>query len=178
MRHQSLIFFGFNMKDHRGWQKSMAGFTLIELMVVVTITLLMVGGGLAAFVNFNERQTILGGAKELQSILRAAQQKAQISDKPETGCDRLSSYVVRANQTAPVTVTVYAKCQSGEVLRSTKTLNSSLSLSGPLQVTFRSLQGGVEVPATITVTSTLTNQSYEFEVTSGGEITEGALDDQ
>src|SRR5688572_9714056 len=70
------------------------GFTLIELLISITIMLFLVGGGIAAFINFNDRQVLIGAGQELKTYLRAAQIKARNGDKPQQGCDKLSGYVV------------------------------------------------------------------------------------
>ncbi|HYD34557.1 MAG TPA: prepilin-type N-terminal cleavage/methylation domain-containing protein [Vitreimonas sp.] len=154
-------------------KKQLGGFTLIEMLVVVTVMLLMVGGGIAAFTTFNDKQVLIGGSKELQSYIRSAQQKAQYGDKP-AACDRLNSYAVKANQAAPVEVHVVAICNNGEHIRDTYQLNPRLSLGTPLDLSFRVLHGGTS-NTTIEVHSTSSEDYYSFAVTSGGEITEGSV---
>lgn len=156
---------------------SSAGFTLIELLVSLTILLLLVGGGIATFVRFNDRQTLLGAAKELQIALRAAQQKAQVMDKPE-GCDTLEGYQVSAPIAAPVQVSLIANCTGGDVLRETITLPASISLSSALSVTFHVLQGGIDVASTTITLVGPTGQEYQFSMSRGGEIGEGAFIEQ
>jgi prepilin-type N-terminal cleavage/methylation domain-containing protein len=153
-----------------------SGFTLIEMLVSITIMLLMVGGGIAAFVTFNEQQVVLGAAKELQGTVRAAQQRAQAATKPSDTCDKLQSYAVRAPQSPPIEIVVVAECDSGDTTVSTVSLADSIALSAPLDMSFKVLKGGVINSGDITVTSVTTGQSYTFSVTAGGEITQGEFD--
>ncbi|MDP1710409.1 MAG: prepilin-type N-terminal cleavage/methylation domain-containing protein [candidate division WWE3 bacterium] len=52
------------------------GFTLIEILVVITITALLAGVSAAALNNFNRSQRLAQGAKELETVLREAQSRA------------------------------------------------------------------------------------------------------
>jgi prepilin-type N-terminal cleavage/methylation domain-containing protein len=152
-----------------------AGFTLIEVLITVTIMLLLVGGGIAAFVTFNERQVVINAARELQGGVRAAQQRAQSATKPDSNCDKLESYAIRAPQSPPVVVDIVAECDTGDTILSSFTLGSSIALTEPLDMSFLVLRGGVVNPSEVTLRSITTNHSYTFEVTTGGEITEGEL---
>jgi len=61
-------------------------FTLIEIIVVVAVISLLVGGGVIDFVKFNERETVKNAAKKLISYLRLAQTKAMTGEKSEKDC--------------------------------------------------------------------------------------------
>ena len=58
------------------------GYTLIEVVIAVSIGLLVTGLGLAAYNRFNERQGLEAGGSQLYSDLRLAQSRAAASDKP------------------------------------------------------------------------------------------------
>lgn len=62
--------------------KNGAGFTLIELLITVTIMALLVGGGVAAYNNFNENQKLSQGTNYIKGILRKAQSKTSVGEKP------------------------------------------------------------------------------------------------
>lgn len=57
------------------------GFTLIELMVVISIISALTGGGVASFAKFNQRETVRNAAQEVKSTLRLAQSKAMAGEK-------------------------------------------------------------------------------------------------
>lgn len=54
-----------------------AGFTLLELMVVLTIIVVLSGGGIAAFVSYGRNQTIDTTAREIANMLISARSRAQ-----------------------------------------------------------------------------------------------------
>ncbi len=145
------------------------GFTLIELLVAVTVMMLVVGSGIAAFITFNDKQTLRGAAKELQTYLRGAQIKAHSGDKPP-GCDKLLSYAVRGNAGSNQ-ITSLAVCENDDYLDATYALPLSITLDQALDMEFQVLYGGVKNAGTITVSNA--NQSYAFVVNSGGEMSEG-----
>ena len=60
----------------------MRGFTLIELMVVIGITVLLSGSGIAAYNRFNNRQLVRREGAAATDLLRLAQTKALTGDKP------------------------------------------------------------------------------------------------
>lgn len=76
----------------------MKGFTLIELMVVIGITVLLSGSGIAAYNRFNSRQLVRREGAAATDLLRLAQTKALTGDKPAGGaCEgaNLDGYRVR-----------------------------------------------------------------------------------
>jgi type II secretory pathway pseudopilin PulG len=150
----------------------MAGFTIIELLIAISVMLLLVGGGMAAFVTFNDKQVILGEARRLQGMLRSAQTKARNGAKPAT-CTRLDGYRVFLD-VGSQTVREYAVCAGVNVISSSYNLPTGIGVESQLNVVFLVLHGGVVNPSTVTVTST-SGKEYTFEITQGGEITIGEL---
>src|SRR3990167_7230052 len=76
----------------------MRGFTLIELMVVIGITVLLSGSGIAAYNRFNSRQLVRREGAAATDLLRLAQTKALTGEKPAGGScasANLDSYRVR-----------------------------------------------------------------------------------
>jgi type II secretory pathway pseudopilin PulG len=149
-----------------------SGYTLIEIVVSVGILVLMLGGGIAAFIQFQEKQAIVAATNDLKVQLRVAQTRARTGDTPDD-CDRLQSYAVRTNTSNGVTqMTMLAMCNSGEIVRKEQDLLSGVTLANDIDIRFLTLHGGVSGAATINLVSD-TGYEYEFEVTQGGEITEG-----
>lgn len=154
-----------------------AGFTLIELIVSVTIMILLVGSGIAAFITFNDKQQLQGSTKLLQTYLRAAQTKARVGDRPED-CDRLLGYQVSIPQQSN-TLTLAAIC--GETGNETEVVIQTAELANVeeveaeggdnLEVLFRVLHGGTDDVGAITVYSTA-GASETFRISAGGEISD------
>lgn len=76
-----------------------SGFTLIELIVVISIIALMSGAGLATFLNLRDRRIVLADARLVEQNLREAQRRAFAGEKPsECGTNPLTGYQVRIEQ--------------------------------------------------------------------------------
>lgn len=170
--------------------KNIRGFTLIELLVVITIMLVITGGGIAAFINFNERQAVTTSVREIQTLMRAAQIKARAGEGA-SDCtradDNLRGYEVVYEELTR-TVIMNRVCFSPTVSPSeleterTRITLSNVTVTPPdFEVEFLALKGGVRIgnsapaPTTldIVVGSTLNGGSYTFTIGAGGEITEG-----
>ncbi len=148
------------------------GFTLIELMIVTGILLLVAGGGIASLVNFNEKQRVLSAGKELQHYLRTAQTLVRVGEIP-VGCGTLNGYkVVSSGAAFAKEIKIMAVCSSGDIEKSSFLLSDTTTLSNDIEVTFLGLHGGVIGATTVEVVGT-SNRTYSFEVTQGGEITQG-----
>jgi prepilin-type N-terminal cleavage/methylation domain-containing protein len=149
------------------------GFTLIELLVSITIMMLMVSMGLASYITFNERQQLTGAAKELQTYFRSAQTRARNGDVP-SGCVKLEGYNVQMAQDTSI-VTVRAICDSGNYVRAEHNLTGGVTPNTAIDMTFKVLSGGVTGAQNITLI--LGSRSYTFKVTTGGEISQGQLNE-
>jgi len=66
-----------------------SAFSLIELLVSVTIMLLIVGGSVAGYTRYTERQRVVAAAEKLQSALKQAQNLAITGYLGD--CDELTS---------------------------------------------------------------------------------------
>lgn len=168
------------------------GFTLIEMIVTVGIMLLVTGGGIAAFMQFDDKQSILTSAQELQTILRSAQTKARVGEDAEY-CRDPANYspprILRGYRVLVLanTNTVYldAVCSVNKfsplaqrayppALQQSFTLAEEVVVSGEVRMEFLTLLGGVDGYGTIQVTGN-GSDVYTFEVTQGGEIKEGSF---
>lgn len=58
-----------------------SGFTLIEILVVVSVSMIMVGVGLAQYNQFREEQGLLRAANKFVTELREVQQRADIGKR-------------------------------------------------------------------------------------------------
>ena len=70
-----------------------AGFTLIEILVSVTLLLLMSGLLVAGYNNFNDTQAVKQAATSVKSNLRAIRTDASFGKKPD-GCETLVGYTI------------------------------------------------------------------------------------
>lgn len=155
--------------------RRLSGFTLLELLISITIMMLMVGLGIASFITFNERQQLTGAAKELQEFFRSAQTRARTGDVP-AGCGTFSGYNIQMAIDSS-SAQMYAVCSSGNVLRAEKTLTGSARPTNAINMTFLNLKGGVTNSSLVVLRLPTGTLTYTFRVTEGGEITQGALND-
>lgn len=146
-----------------------SGFTLIEMMIVISIFVIMSTGAVINYRAFNQRQQALQSAKNLQEAFRLAQKKARVGDKP-TGCQTLNGYLVTGT-TSSTTITITADCTNQDYQVSTAQLIGNARLQSNVSVTFRVISGGVVGSGTIR--TVVGSYIYAFDVNKGGEITEG-----
>lgn len=175
------------------FSKKVRGFTLVEMIVTISIMLMVAGGGIAAFINFNDKQNVQVAVKNLQTLLRAAQTKAKVGENAESCRTNylpivlsLRSYRVNIDQDTNVAI-LSAVCTDQKfppygrieyIERSRINFDSNVTAriqgGGNLDVEFLTLLGGVDGAGIVEI-SRLGNYTYEFEISPGGEIREGAF---
>jgi prepilin-type N-terminal cleavage/methylation domain-containing protein len=157
----------------------LSGYTLIELLVTLTIVGLLFGFGFVNFRDFSRRQSLQGAAEKIRGDLRLAQSDALSGQKPSSGCPTLDSYGFYVTSTS---YSLYAYCTSGkQVDIKDVTLPSDISISispstlNPIK--FKVLGQGTNIPAsptpataTITLTQANTGSTARITVTAGGQI--------
>lgn len=153
-------------------KKNALGFTLIELIVAITIMMMLLGSGIISYLQFNDRQSVLSAGEELTSLLRVAQTRARVGDRP-SGCDQLLAYYVRASFESS-TVSLVAECENGTFPRSEMVLTANTQAAQAINIGFKVLHGGVINPGSISLTSPQ-GIEYGLSVTEGGEIIGGQL---
>ncbi len=158
------------------WQK---GYTLIEILVGLTIIGIVFGVGYVSFRDFSRRQALAGSAKAVQGDLRLVQEMAIIGQKPDDPfCNPpniLNGYrfgVVSSSQ-----YRLRADCTGGvAAVLKLVTLPSDITIStpSPNPIIFKVLGQGTNIPsgqnATLVLTQAGTNRTFTITVSSGGEI--------
>lgn len=188
-----LKFISKKSLKNRGFTFSNRGFTLIEMIVTVGIMLAVTGGGIAAFMTFDDKQSIQTSAQELQTILRSAQTKARVGEDAEY-CratyvgETLRGYRVQVLEGTNI-VFLDVVCSANKFteaiyrnyppdLQRSYTLAEGVEIEmqggGEVNMEFLTLLGGVDGFGTIEVSGN-GSDVYTFEVTQGGEITEGSF---
>ena len=156
--------------------KPRSGYSLVELIISISIMLVLVGGGLAAYREFDARQSLVNGGRDLASNLRVAQKKAQAGEKPNSPeCinDTLESWRV-FNQTGSTTAySIRAIC--GGQVSSTPTQDFTLPQdveisSGDFSLDFAVLSGKLSSSQTIILAKN--SEVFSVQVTSAGGINE------
>lgn len=151
------------------------GFTLIELLVVSTLSMILLGGAIAAYTTFATRQSRLDSGNQVLSDLRAAQQRSRNGEKPTT-CATMGGYQVW--RTSTTTYSIALKCDSPAQLMETtsRSLRDSEEFLTTFNVVFPPLPGAVTgTPATIDIGQTGDTLLYRFTIDAQGVIHQGSL---
>lgn len=82
------------MIDHRNKNKIRLGFTLVELMVVIAVTIILTGIGAASLNKINNTQELEGAKNEFISNLNLARSMAITNQLPEDVNDSLKYVLV------------------------------------------------------------------------------------
>ena len=107
------------------------GYSLIELIVVVSALILIASFGIARYNEFNERQSVQQSADTFISNLRLIQAKALAGDKPG-GCTTLIGWTV---EFALRSYAMYAECRPEGIIDSTRV---TVDLPGNVNLTYSS----------------------------------------
>ncbi len=94
------------------------GFTLIELMVVITIMLLVTGSAIAGYIRFSDRREVQESARQVQQLFVLAQQKASVREVPQsclTNNFPLRAYRVSISNTTPPVASLIGICVDNTV---------------------------------------------------------------
>lgn len=127
----------------------MRGYTLIEILITMSILTLLFFGGYGAYREFTRRQTLDNFYKEFRVDLSLARERAVSGEKP-TGCSgTLAGYAVGFSTES---YTVSAVCSSNVLIKQTS-IPSDLQMTGAPNFTYKVLgQGTNLLPQTTTIT--------------------------
>lgn len=145
-----------------------AGFTLIEILIAISIVALVGGLVLANYTRYNKNQQLKQAALTLKSNLRLAQSKATTGQKPRLGCTELLGYQVTFSSSSSYsTQAVCTEGPSGEAI--SVSLPTGIQFSSiPNPITFGVLTRGIASDVTITLTNTAKN--YAISLSRSGDI--------
>lgn len=151
-----------------------SGFTLLEIIIAISLLMILTGGVIAGYSSFNDTQKIKQAALTFKSYLRSAQTKATSGVKP-TVCTTLDGYIVRVNASS---YTVDAQCD-GAIVSDANT-SYSVTLSGQTIVSnpttalfiFRVLTQAVSLSQITTFTFENGTKGYQISVSPSGDINE------
>lgn len=158
---------------------SQEGYTLIEVLVGLSILALLFATGYASYREFSRRQILVGVSRAIKGDLRLAQELS-LSGKKPGGCSVLDGYNFLV--IPPTGYEIRALCGATTYLEkagSVAGLNVTLSNLSPdptpsNTITFKTLGEGTNIGAgsstTLTITQTTTGTTTDVVITSGGEI--------
>ena len=120
------------------------GYSLIEVLVAVTIISVLTGSSLVGYNRFQGRQGLKSAGEQLVSDLRLTQQKALSGQKPSGWCQGASSLTGwRLIFTSDAVYDIRGICDSGAVTvyKSITLPNSTTRTSGGSSVDFAAVNG-------------------------------------
>ena len=156
--------------------KFRAGFTLVEMLIAVTISIVLVGMGVASYLQFADRLEVRQAGKEFLVTIRGVQKRSQSGEKPPTCPDKLVGWQIsRVNETS---YRVGALCGgSGLVGEEISVLPGEAKfITSGFSVSFLGLGGGVNGAGNIVLGDMDGKYRYTIGIDSGGGITEIGLE--
>lgn len=159
------------------------GFTIIEILVTITIVSLFVGATYAGFSQFSKRQSLIAAGQTLKNILRDAQSRAFTGETDCTICDcTVNSTGAQSWYADFVTRELYGKCSGNTFFHTKFGIADNItitSLMTPNQgVLFRLPPAAVTPTGTVCLSTTdLPGYYYQVHVDESGNVSDsGALD--
>lgn len=151
------------------------GFTLVELLIVVTIAVTISSVGLAGYNGFNRRERLKQTASTLKNSLRFAQAKSFSAEKPDTGC---TTFVGMRMTFTVSSYSVWHTCNPEGLVGAAQTTSfaSGIAFSPvPSDFTFRTLTRDTTLTADAGIALTNGTQLYLLTVSPVGNITDSGM---
>jgi len=150
------------------------GFSLIELLIVVSIISILSVIGVASYINFSRSQTVTQAARKIVQDMRLAQSLANNNQKPEpnvcfNGCKTLDGYTFSLDNGS---YTLFANCinpveNCAPIKLETLT---GFTFDGFTTVKFKVLRRGVDFPGGKTLTVGAFGKEKKIIVDDGGSV--------
>ena len=132
------------------------GFTLLELLIAISITAIFLGVGYAGYRDFSRRQEVLVAKRQMISDLRLAQKSALTGNKPTSCTTDFQGFDLTLTATSPVTYQIGANC-----------VNPS-SPSNPFRTVIKTVNLGSNISISPTSLSSILFQALGRGVTFSG----------
>lgn len=149
------------------------GFTLIELMVVLSVMAFLGTLGIAGFTTYNQIQILQSATNDVAAVLNLAKSRAQSQVKPFALCsssETLAGYKVEI--LAPKNYTLYLRCSGNDrkVEEEAKALPSNVSFKASISFFFPIQTGGVQAAGQIIISGYGHNKTVTVNSLGGVSI--------
>lgn len=152
------------------------GYTLLEILVALTIVGIIFSVGYVGFRSFSQRQEMQGVARNIRGDLRLAQEQALAGKKPSgLNCD--SPATLDGFNFSVDSANVYsinAVCSQGTIETKSVTLPTGITLSTPAvnPVLFKSVGHGTNITGSVVINllQTGTTNAAVITISQGGDI--------
>ena len=147
-------------------------YTLIEILVSLTIVSLIFGVGYVSFREFSRRQALAGTARSLRGDLRLAQGQALAGKKP-IGCTVLDGF--RFSAVSESAYSIVAGCSNGDfsIGKDSVSFPDGVTMNPvPGNILFKVLGQGTDLGSDVEVNlaQEATGNAIKVTITIGGEI--------
>src|SRR3989344_2043476 len=147
----------FNLSSLIFHLSSRDGFTLVELIVVISVAAVVSVIGIAAFVSYSQTQSLNTAAEDIGNMFCLAKSRAASGGKPTTApCDTQALQGYKITITHPSTYQLDALCSLGSSpvlppknLSNNNNITFTTPASSPTSFTFSVLTGGFSQTGTI-----------------------------
>ena len=148
------------------------GFSLLELLVVVSILVLVIGLSISSFNSFNRRERLKQASLNLKAAIRFAQTRAISADKPASCVASNASFVGMAINFTNNSYTVQHVCSDGVAgTDESVTLPPGISfVSVPSSFTYNALTRVTTLSAFQPILLTNSIETYKLQVETNGQV--------
>lgn len=150
------------------------GYTLIEVLIVVSILTIIFTVGFARYRDYERRQKVVTITRQVKGDLRLAQEEALSGRKPSGCTGVLNGYFFRRLNSS--TYVIQANCTNAtiEVKRVELILGTTINFSSGDSILFKPIGSGTDIPSGVDTLITVSFAPYSYTqvitITSGGEI--------
>lgn len=170
-----------NWRLEIGDWKLRRGYTLIEILVGLTIIGILFSVGFVSFRDFSRRQALSGTGKNLQGDLRLAQEMAIAGQKPDAAVCAGPSYTITgiyfrvlSDQNYVLEALCTGSVNTVEIKNVTLPTDISMTPPVPNPILFKVLGSGTNIDegaeGVVTLSQVGTTNTMTVTVTAGGEI--------
>lgn len=146
------------------------GFTLVEMLVSVAISLFVFGVVIVGYLNFSSNREIRQKAHELKSQLRLVRSKAINGEKPNSSCVNLNGYRVYINPSFTSSLFYCPVCDNVCTGEEEINLGNEFQISSTESEFIFTAKEGAVVGEEIEITVAKGVDSYQLTVLTSGEI--------
>lgn len=152
-------------------------YTLIEILIVISITAILLGFGFAGFRQYSQRQVLFAAAREVRGDLRLLQEKAISGVKEPDVITSCAGKFLDGYRFDIISTTQYrmsAVCSGSVVNIQDKSVKLGFTIAATIDpILFKVLSQGTDITGSssiITLTQTATNKNITITVSAEGSI--------
>jgi len=143
------------------------GFTIVELLIILSLIALLFTLGMAQYNRFNRSQCLNRAKDELISNLRLAQGKAMAAEKPSSCTETLSGHKLKFTDNQ--NYKIVAVCgEEIDIKTDVAFPDGVIKQAGPNEIFFKVLNQGIESDVTLTLSGF--GETKTITVNTAGEI--------